>query len=262
MNINLVFSLGFIVFGIVFPPVAWLVYFSKCLVNHSSAAKRKYISRLRRVAFRSRVICYICSIGVSVLIIALSWILLESYLKFILIPLIIAISVLYLRYTFSSYFVRAVNNPRFNNYNIYDKEYIRSKRSERIFNDKPTISKSNKVYFSETESHRIYAMLADANPKILTANSKEHFHQVINLKEAESLRILRKTKFLSLIYIMESSIDNGEEWAASIIKNQSIDFEADYKKNRKKYVEDDVLRDSTITIQSKIEQLLSSKVKQ
>lgn len=262
MNINLVVSLGFIVFGAMSPAVAWHVYFSKCLVNHSSAVKRKYISRLRQVVFRMRVICYIGSIVTSVLVVVLSWTLLESYLKFILIPLLISISALYLHYVFSSYFVRNMNSPRFNNYNIYDKEYIRSKQSESIFNDKPAISKPSKVYFSETESYRIYSMLADANPKILTADSNEHFHKVINLEEVEPLKVLRKTKFLSLIYIMESSIDNGEAWATGIIKKQSIDFEADYKKNRKKYVEDDVLRDSTISIQSKIEQLLSSKVKQ
>ncbi|MFV0506643.1 MAG: hypothetical protein ACK5L5_08045 [Bacteroidales bacterium] len=125
------------------------------------------------------------------------------------------------------------------------------------------------AYFSRTISNSIFSTLKKRDDFIFDENiDRELFYLFLNLKIKLPIDINAKTQFLSLLYIMENSIENGNVWVENILRLQRLKKEY-YNKSRMKCIDKgeseskeymSIIKDRSVSIEQKIDTFLSTSV--
>lgn len=157
-------------------------------------------------------------------------------------------------------------NKNMSNDKIYSPEYRQRIQDEKIIrelqlidnktDDQNSIVIEKTDYFDVTTIKSIYEICNDI---VFHENNINRFYNILNLKSNDTFQIKVKGRFLSLIYLLQSIVENNREWDKEILQVFNIDYEKEYMRNRKKYIDDDIYFDNKMDLLDKIRHIKETK---
>ena len=157
-------------------------------------------------------------------------------------------------------------NKNMRNDKIYSPEYRQRIQDEKIIRELELIDNNtdnqNSIVIEETDCFditTIKAIYEICNDIVFHENNINRFYNILNLKSNDTFQIKIKGRFLSLIYLLQSIVENKPEWDKEILQIFEIDYTNDYMKNRKKYIDDNIYFDHKMDLLDKIRHIKETK---
>ena len=262
------------------PYIFWQFFFSDILSKHQRVKDtRVYIWKSRKVIFRKRIIFFIFHTILSLILATLCFKLFgNNTFEEIIVLLLLTIVTLSISivqwYFYSKRFIRYTNKMK--DHKIYSRQYIQSLEDEKVqkkslitdneksleggIYSKSVININNQISVvnqnSETKSNDSTSITIheddyfkpsiveyvhkQCNGIVFQEDNINKFYNNLNLKSDEEFKIYQKGRFLSLVYLLQSTIPKRNDWEKKFIAIFGIDYENYYVKNRlKKFNEKD-----------------------
>lgn len=271
VKIDVSIRLALFLLNISIPYILWQHYYSNLLFNHQKVKdNRRYIWKSRKILFRDRtrysILYFILAMGIAIFSLKIFG---KSYVEeafwLILAGIITVLFPLIILYMYSGKCVRHTNKNMSND-KIYSLEYRQRIQDEKIIRELELIdNKTNNqksIVIEETDCFDIAttkAIYEICNDVIFYENDINRFYNILNLKSNDTFQIKVKGRFLSLIYLLQSIVKNNREWDKEILQVFNIDYEKEYMRNRKKYIDDDIYFDDEMNLLDKIRHIKETK---
>lgn len=255
------------------PFIIWQHFLSRILINNQRIIdSRKYIWKSRAVIFRQRKNFFIIHLIFSLALAVFS---LKTFGKSffdetILLSVIAIATIVFIATQLFSYSRKFIRNTNKNmkNHKIHSSIYIQSLKDEDTvrqmeksqieenLENQISIIVENDDYFDLTTVQTIYN---ECNNSIFIVTDINAFYNILNVKSKSVFQIKVKGRFLSLIYLLESIVENNPEWDKEILQIFEIDYTNDYMRNRKKYIDDNIYFDHKMDLLDKIRHIIDTK---
>lgn len=233
------------------------------LTNHQRVKdKRIYIWKSRKIIFRDRLKCFVLYI-LSCMIIFYSTINIFGNSQFGEISILVCMTFstiginCIILFFLSKKFIHSSNN-KLSNFKIFDKDL-----SWMNFDmHKKDVKEDNTIILSENHPFSIEIItLIDkhCNKHIFFAKNLAITYNTFNLENKNNFKVGHKGRLLSLIWLLQESVITKEEWDKDILSFLGIDYDSTYKKNRKKYIDDDTLKSSKLDLKAKMKHITETK---
>lgn len=271
VKIDVSIRLALFLINISIPYILWQHYYSNLLFNHQKVKdNRRYIWKSRKIIFRDRtrysILYFIFAIGIAIFslkIFGKSYV--EEAFSLIFAGIITLLFPLIILYMYSAKCVRH-SNKNMSNDKIYSPEYRQRIQDEKTIRELELIE--NRTYNQKSiiieevdcfDITTIKAIYEICNDIIFHENNINRFYNILNLKSNDSFQIKIKGRFLSLIYLLQSTVRDHREWDKEILQVFNINYEKEYMRNRKKYIDDDIYFDNKMDLLDKIRHIKETK---
>lgn len=267
VRMNVSIRLTLFLLNMTIPYILWQHFYSNLLFNHQKVQdNRRYIWRSRQVTFKERtkysVIYLILAISIAIFSLKIfgssyteeAFWLIFAGITTILFPLT-------LLYLYSSKSIRH-SYKNVSKDKIYSLLYIQRLQHEKVIKESEMVDGSKAIILESTDAFDIETIKMihqTCNGIIFYENDINRFYNIFNLKLNSKFDIKGKGRFLSLIYLLQSIAKHDSQWDRAVLKTFEIDYEKDYMKNRKKYINDDIYIDSKMSFMEKMEHIKDDK---
>lgn len=257
--------------NITIPYILWIHFFSRILINHRRIKnKREYIWKSRVMIFKGRRNLYFLYLIIAMVLVIFSLRFFgksffeEAYLLGLALIVTLGFPIILL-FFFGENSIKQTHK-NLSNKKIYSPLHIQSVKDEKIVKESQTekhqISIDSPISIMVEDQdcfnlHTIQTIYDKCNNKIFVENNINMLYNILNLKLNNQFNLNQKGRFMSLIYLLQSLKTTPKEWDKKILRVFDLDYENDYTKNRKKYINDDIIKDDNMDLNDKIESILN-----
>lgn len=259
INPNIMIRLTLFLANLTLPVITWISYFSIVrLKHHNILARRKYIWKFRKRVFKIRKQYFIFYVVISFTSALFSLLFLRINLTALLGIFILTIGINFVNwYLTHENFLISIRKTTSKS-KIYDKDYLAEQQCKKTFevNKTPKLDTPKHILVDMATIETIHSL---CNNIIFCEDNIENIYNTLNLRHHKPFKIKKKMRFLSLIYLLEFEKNIDENLISEILNTFGYEYKRDYISNRKKNINDDILKSPVKTFKQKIELIIDGK---